>query len=287
VSWRTEWTAISGRITSLLDAGHICADLLKIYKSDYYGGVPLLMNSAAETFHALEVFDSTYSHTLPERAAQRLREFIKTCGPKFGSAPQGKDADFQILQFRLTALRAAQSELTYLLADTEVTARKLVDRAFLHLQRAIVADEVVREAWCAAFKKGETACEMLGATHLLLHGIWAFKAYSQGERTDLVFGEKLTLTLQIEGAAEALVLTEWKLVRHPADLAEQAENAFTQAKLYGRGSLAGFEVQTRRYLVMVSEKPLQMPADRDDSEVVYPYVNIAVNPTVPSRRSRT
>jgi hypothetical protein len=48
--------------------------------------------------------------------------------------------------------------------------------------------------------------EKLGAAHLLLHGIWAFKVSATGERTDLVPGEKLEITPQVEAASEALVL---------------------------------------------------------------------------------
>src|SRR5260221_1264020 len=50
-----------------------------------------------------------------------------------------------------------------------------------------------------------------------LHGIWAFKVSATGERTDLVPGEKLEITPQVEAASEALVLTDWKCVRKPGE----------------------------------------------------------------------
>ena len=119
--------------------------------------------------------------------------------------------------------------------------------------------------------------------HLLLHGIWAFKSVAPGERTDLVLGTRLEITPQIESAAEALVLTEWKVVRKASGLRTQADQAFLQARLYGTGSLAGFELSSRRYLVIVSENRLDMPSDRSESGVDYQYKNIAVTPSSPSK----
>jgi hypothetical protein len=79
------------------------------------------------------------------------------------------------------------------------------------------------------------------------------------------------------------VLTEWKVVRKASDLGTQADRAFVQAKLYGIGSLAGFELSSRRYLVIVSEDRLDMPSDRSESGVDYQYKNIAVKPLSPSK----
>jgi len=119
--------------------------------------------------------------------------------------------------------------------------------------------------------------------HLLVRGIWAFKSVAPGERTDLILGTRLEITPQIESAAEALVLTEWKVVRKASELGSQADRAFVQAKLYGVGSLAGFELSSRRYLVIVSEDRLDMPSDRAEGGVDYHYKNIAVKPSSPSK----
>jgi hypothetical protein len=158
-----------------------------------------------------------------------------------------------------------------------------VDRAFLHLQRSIVADPSVRERWKHAFdEEGEVACERLGAAHLLLFGIYSFKANAEGERTDIILGERLSLS-EVEKASEALVLTEWKMVSRD-NLEKTAEHAFQQARRYSAGSLAGFELASRRYLVMVSERSLPMPPPRIEDVVTYEYRNIAVDPRVPSRQ---
>ena len=120
-------------------------------------------------------------------------------------------------------------------------------------------------------------------THLLLHGIWAFKAFAKGERTDLILGEPLTDLSQVESTAEALVLTEWKVVRSAGEVDKKAEEAYTQAKLYGAGSLAGFELAGYRYLVLVSEDRLKVPPERPEQEIIYRHINIPVNTRVPSK----
>jgi hypothetical protein len=152
--------------------------------------------------------------------------------------------------------------------------RNLVERAFTHLQYSIIADSHVRATWNSAFNEGEAACERLGGTHLLLHGIWAFKTNAPGEPSDLVLGTRLEITPQVERAAEGLVLTEWKVVREPKELTSKAAEAFIQARLYGMGSLAGFELATRRYLVIVSKDRLTMPQSRFEGLVRYQYENV-------------
>jgi len=281
MSWRTEWKALSGRIISLLDAGRYYAEIMRVYSSDSYGAGRLLIGSALGVFNELKGLSAA---SLPRSAKTRLVEFINANAAYFQARPAVQG--FEHLCYCLTALRSLQSELDYLLADTEIVARSLVERAFLHLQRAIIADESIRKTWQTAYEKGETACENLGATHLLLHGIWAFKASAEGERTDLVLGEKLQMTPEIETASEALVLTEWKLIRADAELTTKSAQAFEQAKLYGVGSLAGFELASRRYLVMVSKGRLEMPSDRVEGNVLYQHRNVAVDPTTPSAQAK-
>src|SRR5208283_5429640 len=80
------------------------------------------------------------------------------------------------VQFALTALAAFQSEFNYIIADTQFIARRITERAFIHLQRCIIVDKEVRQKWIDAFNTREPECEKLGALHLLHHGVWAFKA---------------------------------------------------------------------------------------------------------------
>lgn len=166
--------------------------------------------------------------------------------------------------------------------EFNVRAARIAEKAFAHLQRLIVVDDRTRQTWGDAFLKGETACERLGATHLLWHGIWAFKAYSEKERTDLVFGELLSINDEVRRASTALVLTEWKKVSSSRISDKQIEIAKEQAKAYTGSSLAGFELDAVRFLVMVSEKRMEgMPKDIFEDGVTYRCINIAVDPPTP------
>ncbi len=217
----------------------------------------------------------------------RFGRFLPECESRFGPTP-ATGVMMNIVDVNegiygmLLLLATFRAEFEYLIADNEAVARSLVVRSLTHLQRSIVADDTVRQRWKASFRAGETACEKLGACHLLGHGIWAFKASAQGERTDLVLGSRLEVTYDVRRAAEALALTEWKLVRHPKELTKKAREAYKQAKRYSRGIFAGFELASRRYLILVSKDHLELPEPIAETEVVYEYRNIAVSPRAPS-----
>jgi hypothetical protein len=49
MGWQTEWKALSARITSLLDAGHFYAEMMKINSSDAYGAVQTLIERLSES----------------------------------------------------------------------------------------------------------------------------------------------------------------------------------------------------------------------------------------------
>ena len=87
------------------------------------------------------------------------------------------------------------------------------------------------------------------------------------------------------------MLTVWKKLPDKSHLAEFCRVARTQAGIYSSSILAGFELASRRYLVIVTEDRLQMPDPELDGVVTYEYVSIAVSPRGPqfaqaqSRRS--
>jgi hypothetical protein len=188
MGWQAEWKALSGRITSLLDAGHFYAEMLKVYSSDSLNGAKALIDSAFAIFQEIKEFTNRTEGSLPSAASIRLLRFIKDYHSHFRGSQTNAGEKFERVLFCLTALRSLQSDVDYLLADTEVLARSLVERAFLHLQRGIIADRAIHETWQKAYEEGETECERLGMVHLLLHGIWAFKSVAPGERTDVVLG---------------------------------------------------------------------------------------------------
>jgi hypothetical protein len=279
MAWKTEWKALAERIKALLDAGRFFFATFPAWGNDFTGASSELNVSADEIAQALADFQASYASLLPYVAAERLKKFVDSYWQRFA---QSSATAIPGAQARLTRLAAFRSEMDYLLSDTDAVAQSIVERGFLHLQRSIVADNLVAERWRSAFEAGEPECERLGAVHLLLHGIWAFKASATGERTDLVLGEKLEITPLIEVASEALVLTEWKCVRKPSELDAKSKQAFSQADNYSVGALAGFEMASRRYLVMVSKDRLTMPPAKSSGHTIYEYRNIAVSPSVPS-----
>ncbi|MGH9886847.1 MAG: hypothetical protein ACREBE_15055, partial [bacterium] len=175
-----------------------------------------------------------------------------------------------------------------------MAGRKHTERAFEHLQRSIVVDEAYQKRWRCAFDDGETKCERLGAVHLLLHGIWAFKAYSPGERTDLVAQESHAITMTKERmdlvtrgplsidrrveSADALVLTEWKVAKTRDEVAGKAAEGRKQAAIYSGSSLAACELASVRYVVVVTAHREDMLPDVSEGPIVYRFINLAVAP---------
>ena len=87
----------------------------------------------------------------------------------------------------------ARSALDAVRAFSERHKKLLPERAFEHLRRLLIVDPTTRALWQAAYKNSEPACERLGATHLLHHGVWTFKADAVGARTDLMYAEPVDL----------------------------------------------------------------------------------------------
>jgi hypothetical protein len=185
--WVVEWTALSAQIIGLVEAAGVYLTELSPRDSDQYDVSGDLLQNAHHVFERLQRFQNNHAAALPQEALRCLHSFLWRYSGSFtqpaGGPPRG--------QAVVTLLASFRAEFTYLVSDTEAVARSRVVRTFTHLQRSIVADDGVRATWDGAFhRKGtknstaETACEKLGATHLLLHGVWAFKADATGGRTD-------------------------------------------------------------------------------------------------------
>jgi len=288
--WTVEWAALSARIAGLIEAGgvYLTETIREPGQFDVSGDI---LQNARGVVERLQLLQANHAKTLPEAASGCLNQFLWRYGGSFAEPGGGPPR----VQSVVTLLASFRAEFTYFVSDTEAVARSRVARAFAHLQRSIVADEGIRATWNKAFDKkatdgkslAETACEQLGATHLLLHGIWAFKASGAQAQTDLVLGCLLDVDNDARPAADALVLTEWKVVRTESETASKAQEAYDQAQQYEGGLLAGFELASRRYLVLVSRNWLtNMPATRLDANVVYEHINVAVAPDPPSEYSR-
>jgi hypothetical protein len=84
--------------------------------------------------------------------------------------------------------------------------------------------------------------------------------------------------------ALGMVLTEWKRSNANPDAAFEA--AKQQAALYSGGVLAGVELASHRYLVVVTKNQIVPPADVTDGAVIYRHINIAVEPQSPSMAAK-
>ena len=284
-NYRTEWQAISDRIDGLIQASTILQSLSQMYGGDEGAIRKDIAPHARAIYHLINKYSQNKQNRLPKNVADILDSFIKERSAQFGEISISGQGELQFLKRTIPALASVRAEVNYLLSDTQAVVTRMTERAFLHLQRSIIVDKDIKDKWVAAFEAGETECEKLGAVHLLLHGIWAFKANTPEERTDLVLGEPLTNLDKVAATAEALVLTEWKMVRNANDLHNMAGLAYQQASRYVRSTLAGFELADYRYLVFVSEKDMvkNLPLDKsDENGITYRHINIAVNPESPS-----
>lgn len=284
MSWRQEWQALATRIDGLLAAGDLYFASLPNVGSDYHAVSNVYVLPAARAVrNDLSKYLSSYREVLPIRARDTLERYLKDSV----SLIRGSTHGIPGVQGFLVSLSIFRAEFGHAMEDAPARARSLVTRAFVHLQRLIVADARVREVWQEAFDHGEPSLERLGGTHLLSFGIWAFKCSAIGERTDLVLGERMDISAEVESAAEALVLTEWKCVRSEAEGGAKFAEGLKQAQLYAEGILAGFELAADRYVVLVSERRLaNLPPTRIAGDVSYHMINVAVSPDVPSREAQ-
>jgi hypothetical protein len=238
-----------------------------------------------DLFPLLKDFHQRFASQLPLGAAQALECFFEQESKRFERDDRPPHLGGGVLLAAL--LSKVKAQVDYFLSDKHVRTRRAIERAFTHLQRSIVVDEDLQQKWEAAFNEmGEEACERLGAVHLLWHGIWAFKANAVGGRTDLIMGGDVHEQDAVR-AADAMVLTEWKLVRKGDAPQEKAMEAFHQAARYTRETLAGFELSSHRYLVLVSEDLLtEIPSVPSLAGRLYEVRNIAVKPSTPSVTAR-
>jgi hypothetical protein len=236
---------------------------------------------------AVKSFRERYARTLPAQVVLVSNRLLEQAMPYVSDATATGATRQEQASAALLLLGLFESEVNYLLNDGQAAARSRCELGFEHLRRLIVADSLHRERWQAAFTEGELACEKLGATHLLYHGIWTFKTSAAGGRTDLVYAEPLDIERAIR-VANGLVLTEWKKTSaRKATAAETArlfEEARAQARRYAEGPLAGFELTDYRYVVVVSWENVETPDDLTHEGILYRHVNIPVAPLVPSKQ---
>ena len=272
-----EWTALSQRLDGFL----VTHDRFAKLQSDAVNGAQeraLLEAAISLAKEMLSFRDAAQSSTpgasLPSGNDKRIQDIIKG-GLDSSKLRSAFAAELTIL------LSLMRNGLDAFFNDGQEVLRLRAERAFRHLQWSIASTRYVRSSWIRAFQDDEPACEALGATHLLLHGIFAYKATSPNARTDLVFHDPVDAD-QATKVADGLVLTEWKRVRKEADLDKVIAGAQTQADLYVGGVLEGTELRRVRYVVVVTGQQMKMPPDASRGDYIIRHVNIAVRPASPS-----
>jgi hypothetical protein len=283
MNYSDQWKALSGRIRGLMQAGQLHAHYLAVRSSDPYGIGRGLREQSEGVLAALVSFRDQFQQSLSQATLNSLDMFIEKIGGLIRDATGGPDSKQERVWAILVLLAAFEAEMSFLLSDVQESIRARSERAFSHLQRLIVADATVREKWQESFKKGEVACEKLGAVHLLLHGIWAFKVDAIGGRTDLVFQEPAGDLSNAQRYVDGFVLTEWKKANPNDNVGQLFEQARLQARRYSQGALAGSELTSYRFAIVVSHQQIDVPNDLREGLVIYRHINIAVNPRLPSR----
>lgn len=283
ITYLDQWKALSSRIRGLMQAGHLHAQYLAVRSSDSYGRGKRLREQGELVLVALRAFRNSFHQVLPQPAVSAIDDFVARTGALITDTTGTSDSLQERVWAALVLLAAFETEMSFLLSDVQESIRARSERAFSHLQRAIVVDEDLRGKWQKAFDDGEVACEKLGAVHLLLHGIWAFKVDAAGARTDLVFQEPAGDLIAAQRYADGFVLTEWKKANADAESDRRFEEARSQARRYAQGPLAATELTGYRYAVVVSRPQVEVPADLREGGIMYRHINVAVAPRVPSR----
>ncbi|MES1191365.1 MAG: hypothetical protein ABUS47_09825 [Steroidobacter sp.] len=281
MNYQEEWRQFSARIQGIIEAGRFlvstCTPPLTAEK-DPYNIRNHIGDSIKRLRDKLDVFERSHAE-LPSGASQTLKNLVQ-------NIPKTNRLSPNELILSLSQLAIFETEMSFLLSDTQEIIRNRAERAFEHLIRLITVDKQTRSLWADAFESGETDCEKLGATHLLWHGIWAFKAKGAGAETDLVFGDQLGNEVSSR-VADGLVLTEWKRFRNNDSPIAKFEEAREQARHYVSGVLGGIELRTHRYAIVVSKKPINAPSPPNyENGITWRHINIAIDPETPSKMAR-
>jgi len=283
MTYLDQWKALSSRIRGLTEAGHLHAQYLAVRSSDSYGRGKRLREQGERVLAALRAFRDSFHQVLPPPAVTAIDDFVSRTSTLINDTTGTPDSLQERVWAALVLLAAFETEMSFLLSDVQESIRSRSERAFSHLQRSIVVDEDLGAKWLKAFEHGEVACEKLGAVHLLLHGIWAFKVDAAGARTDLVFQEPASDFIAAQRYADGFVLTEWKKAAEDSQSGQRFEEARLQARRYAQGPLGATELTRYRYAVVVSRLQVEIPDDLREGGIMYRHVNVAVAPRTPSR----
>lgn len=277
----TEWRALAGRIQALEGAVEMWSNFHSSQNSGELSKA--LWPRLRSTYEALSDFANDADSWLSDGVKKALED-TRLADLFAHGDPSLTMRDIQTAEAAMR-LRVIRTEVEYHLASGEEDLRSATERSLLHLNWSIMSNSNTQNEWEDAFtNRSEPALEALGATHLLLNGIFAFKAHSPRARTDLVLGEDVGD--RSEKVATGLVLTEWKKLTGDRVTEEQVNEAAAaarqQASIYKEGLLQGIELRTVRYIILVTRKQVKVPDDVSGESYTFRHRNIAVNPERPS-----
>lgn len=270
MTWISRWKNISAKITQLQEVSRAYFDSINSFGVDHYGiGGSVIIPAARDLFSEVVELKKTYP-MMPSEVIARIAKLEKNFSShhKFTGIPGVGGA--------MVHLGIFNSEMNFYLKDNETVIKDKVKLAFLHLQRTLMVDVESKMKWQNAFEEGEGALEKLGATHLLAHGLWAFKSTAENEKQDLVLNTPIRAD-EVQAVGASLVLTEWKKITLE-NLEEKCQSALALAKKYGEDHLIGSELKREKYLILVSEKHFDMPANVIENDVRYVYMNLSIGP---------
>ncbi|MBC7372281.1 MAG: hypothetical protein H7326_11985 [Bdellovibrionaceae bacterium] len=270
MTWISRWKIISTQITQIQEVSRSYFDSINSFGVDHYGiGGSSLIPAARDIF--AEVVDMKKSFPMiPRDVIMIIAKLEKNFSShhKFTGIPGVGGA--------MVHLGIFNSEMNFYLKNNETLIKDKVKLAFLHLQRTLIVDADARKKWTTAFNEGEESIEKLGANHLLAHGLWAFKSCDETLKKDLVLGTAIRAE-EVQAVGACLVLTEWKKTT-PETILEQSKAAFADARKHSEEPVAGSELKFEKYLILVSENLLSVPASVVEDDVRYVYMNLAINP---------
>lgn len=277
--WLDQWRALAGRIEGLVRAAEVFGQFSNGGVNDAVSVIGrALLPEAQSIDKEIQLFAESFKSSLPPSALAAVQTYLRQ---------QWSNAVNQGQVTGVAPLIILRSSFEYAIRDIELAATSRVELAFEHLRRLLAVDAQVRQQWLKAFDANEPQCEKLGAVHLLAHGIWAFKVNGGGAATDLVMNEPLQAEMElVERTGNAIVLTEWKLVRERDDFETKAEEARRQAQLYAAGVLGGLELKQTRYVVLVAKSKSASLGHQELHGVRYRHVVIEIDPDSPSKAAR-
>ena len=277
---REDWTGLSLRIRGLTEASNLAANLLT--RGDSQNVNKHLREHTLEILNDLRAFGDRLGES--DKDARAVIQSLAKMTTPILVETGNRDSEQISVRSAIVIIAAMEGKISYLFHNSEDVIRSRTERAFEHLNRTIVVDSDYRTKWKAAYDHHETTCEALGGVHLLSHGIWAFKAKGPKAETDLVYQEALSDIGRIKRGSDGLVLTEWKRLKEGDDPANQFESARKQAEEYATGILRDIILRKYRYAVLVSQKAVAVPDDKEIGNVIYRHINVVVQPTAASKQ---